>query len=87
MTSTAASAGGFQRVSGWLKKRGGGTSRTGRRGWKKRWFQLDLMNNVLMYYVAPGGELKGGVRLASASITETFTFGEFDLTPVSGVGR
>eukprot|EP00937_MAST-01D_sp_MAST-1D-sp2_P005032 g5032.t1 len=64
-------------------KVGGGTSRLGRKNWRKRWFQIDLLNNVLIYYTAPGGELKGGVSLTNARVTESYTYGEFHVTPSS----
>eukprot|EP00936_MAST-01D_sp_MAST-1D-sp1_P002043 g2043.t1 len=78
---------GPRRISGWLMKQGGGTSQFGRKNWKKRWFHMDLLNNLLLYYTTPGGELKGGIRLAQAQIEETITHCDFNLTPKAGDNR
>ena len=75
---------GPRRISGWLMKQGGGTSNFGRKNWKKRWFHMDLLNNLLLYYTAPGGELKGGIRLTEVQIEETITHCDFNLTPKAG---
>ena len=59
-----ARSGSKRRLSGWLMKKGRG----GRRNWKRRWFRLDRDRNVLSYYSAQGGELRGVILLSHAKI-------------------
>ena len=52
--------------SGWLLKKGGGTSKWGRRNWSRRY--LAIRQRVLYYYDsdAPGAVPKGSIALSSA---------------------
>ena len=58
--------------SGWLEKRGGGTSKLGTKTFKRRWFELrrDGVTNqcFLNYYKGENGTLKGEIDLAATTI-------------------
>ena len=60
--------------SGWLEKRGGGTSTLGTKKFKRRWFELrrDGVTDqcFLNYYKGENGTLKGEIDLAASTITD-----------------
>mmetsp|Transcript_17542 Transcript_17542/g.68043 ORF Transcript_17542/g.68043 Transcript_17542/m.68043 type:complete len:259 (-) Transcript_17542:1751-2527(-) len=67
-------------LAGYAIKRGGGSTKFGRKSWKKRYFVLDT--HGLSYYTMEGGEKKGGcaagelkgAQLSAAEVPEKSAF-------------